>query len=77
MGIDLHPHQTRTVNATMRGQEVSGISGRILTAETMNAHNTFEQPNAVRPMTFNGARLSGETLTVQLPPKSLVVLTLQ
>ncbi len=43
----------------------------------MNAHNTFEQPNAVRPATFNGTTLSGETLTIQLPPMSLVVLTLQ
>ncbi len=74
---NLDPHQPRRIDATFRGQQVSSVSGRILTAETMNAHNTFEQPNAVRPAPFDGARLSGETLTVTLPPKSLVVLALQ
>jgi alpha-N-arabinofuranosidase len=61
----------------VRGQGVSGVSGRILTAGAMNAHNTFEQPDAVRPEAFDGATLSGETLTIQLPPMSLVVLTLE
>ena len=74
---NLDPNQPRTVSATVRGRPVSEVSGRILTAETMNAHNTFEQPDAVRPVPFGGGGLSGETLTVQLPPKSLAVLTLQ
>jgi alpha-L-arabinofuranosidase len=73
---NLDPNQARTVSATIRGQRVSQVSGRILTAERMNAHNTFEQPNAVQPVTFDGARLSGETLAVELPPMSLVVLEL-
>ena len=49
-------------------------AGRILTADRMNAYNTFEQPNTVRPESFSGTRLSGGTLTVELPPKSVVVL---
>ncbi|GIV60388.1 MAG: hypothetical protein KatS3mg043_1477 [Rhodothermaceae bacterium] len=43
----------------------------------MNAHNTFEQPDAVRPAPFDGARLTGATRTVALPPKSVVVLALE
>jgi alpha-N-arabinofuranosidase len=43
----------------------------------MTAHNTFEQPDAVRPVTFDGAKLSGDKLTVQLPAKSVVVLELR
>ncbi len=46
-------------------------------ARTINAHNTFEQPNTVRPAAFTGARLTGEALMVQLPPESLVVLELR
>jgi alpha-N-arabinofuranosidase len=61
----------------VRGQSVTAVSGRILTADQMNAHNTFEQPEAVRPAPFTGATVSGETLTVQLPAKSLVVLQLR
>ena len=55
---------------------MSRVTGRILTAPTMQAHNTFDQPDAVRPAPFTGARLAGATLTVELPAKSVVVLEL-
>jgi alpha-N-arabinofuranosidase len=74
---NVDPNQTRTINVSVRGQAVAGVSGRILTAAQMNAYNTFEQPNAVHPTAFDGARLVGETLTVQLPPKSVVALELR
>jgi alpha-L-arabinofuranosidase len=53
------------------------VTGRVLTAAAMNAHNTFERPTAVQPVEFRGARLSGTTLTVELPAKSVVVLELR
>jgi alpha-N-arabinofuranosidase len=74
---NVDPNQPRTVNVSVRGQSVSSVSGRILTSDRMNAYNSFEQPNAVRPTAFDGARLTGETLTVQLPAKSIVVLELR
>jgi alpha-N-arabinofuranosidase len=74
---NLDPRRGRTVTVEVRGRRVSRVSGRVLTAGAMNAHNTFEQPNVVRPESFSGARLSGERLTVALPPKSVVALELQ
>ena len=53
------------------------VSGRVLTAAQMNARNTFEQLDAVHPVAFTSAQLSGDRLTVQLPPKSVVVLELK
>ena len=74
---NVDPNQARIINVSVRGQAVTSVSGRILTAGQMNAYNTFEQPNAVRPTAFDGARLAGERLTVPLPPKSVVVLELR
>jgi alpha-N-arabinofuranosidase len=74
---NIDPNQARTINVAVRGQAVSTVTGRILTAPLMTAHNTFEQPNAVHPVAFTGAKLAGGTLTVQLPAKSLVVLELK
>jgi alpha-N-arabinofuranosidase len=42
----------------------------------MNAHNTFDAPNAVQPVPFTGATLANSILTVALPAKSVVVLEL-
>jgi alpha-N-arabinofuranosidase len=46
----------------------------VLRANAMNAHNTFEAPNAVQPVAFGGARLSGEELEITMPRMSVVVL---
>jgi alpha-N-arabinofuranosidase len=74
---NVDPNRARTVGAEVRGATVTSVSGRVLTAGAMNAHNTFEQPDAVRPAAFDGARVSGSQLTIELPPKSIVVLALQ
>ncbi len=74
---NVDPNQPRTVNVSIRGQSVATVAGRILTASQMNAHNTFEQAHVVQPIAFSGAQLKGDRLTVQLPPKSIVVLELK
>ena len=53
------------------------MTGRVLTASSITAHNTFGAPNAVQPAAFNGATLKGDTLDVKLPAKSVVILTLK
>ena len=75
--VNSDPNRGATVRTTLNGANVSSVSGRVLTAPAMNAMNTFENPNAVQPTTFDGASLSGNTLTVNMPSKSVVVLELQ
>ncbi len=48
--------------------------GRFLQGATMDAHNTFENPNAVRPQAFGGARVSGDQIDILLPKMSVVAL---
>jgi alpha-N-arabinofuranosidase len=49
----------------------------VLTAPEMNAHDTFETPNAVQPAAFAGAAVKGDTLAVKLSAKSVIVLALK
>lgn len=74
---NLDPNSSRTIEIDVHGESVSGVSGRILTADEINSHNTFDQPDTVSPTNFTGASVSDETLTVELPAKSLVVLELK
>jgi len=74
---NLDPNRSRTVSAEVRGATPSRVSGRVLTAPTITAHNTFERPNRVQPAPFTGARVGGGRLTVELPEKSVVVLELR
>jgi alpha-N-arabinofuranosidase len=40
----------------------------------MQAHNTFDDPGAVRPSPFTDFSAAGDVLTATLPPKSVAVL---
>ena len=73
---NLDPNSARTIEIEVNGENVTGVSGRILSAGEINAHNTFEQPDTVSPAEFTGASVSDGNLTVELPAKSLVVLEL-
>ncbi|PAD66665.1 hypothetical protein CHH83_22825, partial [Bacillus sp. 7586-K] len=57
--------------------QIASLSGTILTADTMDAHNTFEQPDAVKPTEFTGAKIENGELQVSLPPMSVVSLTIE
>ncbi len=42
---------------------------------TMDAHNTFDKPETVKPAPFNVARVSEGTIRVVVPAKSIIVLS--
>jgi alpha-N-arabinofuranosidase len=71
---NLHHDQPAMVKCSLKGATASKITGRILTAPAINTHNTFDSPDRVKPAAFDGAKASGDALTVELPAKSVVVL---
>jgi alpha-N-arabinofuranosidase len=71
------PAQAVTLTVKLSGVAPKSVSGRVLTAPAINAHNTFDAPNAVQPTAFAGAALKGDALDVKLPAKAVVVLTLK
>jgi alpha-L-arabinofuranosidase len=75
--VNTTPGTAITVTTTIAGLTAKAVTGRILTADAMNAHNTFAAPDAVKPAPFTGAKLAGDTLTLTLPAKSVVVLALE
>ncbi|MGJ4730331.1 alpha-N-arabinofuranosidase [Luteimonas sp. SDU101] len=74
---NLDPDKAASVSARVSGLQASSVSGRVLTAGAITAHNSFEQPERVKPAAFDGASLSAGTLQVELPAKSVVVVKLQ
>src|SRR5699024_501778 len=59
----------------LRGTDVTAarIQGTILTADEVDAHNTFEQPDNVKPVEFTDYKLQNSTIQVTLPPMSVVL----
>jgi alpha-N-arabinofuranosidase len=49
-------------------------TGRVLTADAMDAHNTFDRPDTILPLPFQASVKAGQ-LTLDLPPKAIVVVS--
>ncbi|HWA00814.1 MAG TPA: alpha-L-arabinofuranosidase C-terminal domain-containing protein [Caulobacterales bacterium] len=75
--VNLDPNRAATITGRIVGADASGVSGQILTSGAMDAQNTFDAPDAVVPAPFTGAAVAHDRLTVNLPAKSVVVLTIQ
>jgi alpha-N-arabinofuranosidase len=74
---NLAPSDTAWVEIALDGMDVDAIghvSGQILTANEMAAHNTFDRPDNVRPDTFQSFSTRGSVLAAELAPMSVVVL---
>ncbi|WP_226667933.1 alpha-N-arabinofuranosidase [Metabacillus litoralis] len=70
--------ESSTITLQLRGlkEEISGITGTILTADTIDAHNSFEQPDLVTTTEFTEFKIENDQLVVTLPPMSVVLLTI-
>jgi alpha-L-arabinofuranosidase len=73
---NLNPNQPAEIHCTLPGVKIGKISGRVLTAATMNAHNTFDQPENVKPVGFDDFKIIANGFNTTLPAKSVVVLEL-
>jgi alpha-N-arabinofuranosidase len=73
---NVDPSREAELHCEMRGVQVSEVTGIILTAEEIGAHNTFQDPERVKPTVFQEFHLNAEKVTTVLPPKSVCALTI-
>jgi alpha-N-arabinofuranosidase len=69
--------QTQSVSINIKGANYKTVTGRILTSDKIQNYNSFENPNKIVPAVFNGAKLTGSILNLNIPPFSVVVLELK
>lgn len=75
--VNLDPNRSADITATLSGGTFKTATGEVLTAPAVNALNTFDLPNNVKPTPFSGYKLAGSQLSVTIPSKSVVVLELR
>ena len=72
--VNVDAGRAHTVELDVSALELGGVSGEMLTSEALQDHNTFEQPDAVVPVAFDGAVLEGGMVRLVVPAFSVVVL---
>lgn len=74
---NLDPEKEITVPVEVQGAAFQEVSGQILHADSVQAHNSFADPRQVRIRAFHDFSRQGEAVKVHLPPASVVLLALQ
>ncbi len=64
------------IDTHITGFRAKNGSGRILTG-AMTDHNTFEEPEKIKPVNFDNFSLSDDGLTFEIPARSVISLTLE
>ena len=74
--VNTHPTRASDVTLNVAGLAVGGVTGQVLTADAMDAHNTFEKPQAIKPAPFS-ARAQDGKLTIKVPAKAVMVFAVE
>lgn len=72
--VNLDPNNSIDVSCDLKGlaSKAKVVSGNIVTADKIDSHNTFDNPNTVVLKEFKNATLKNEKLQVKMPAKSVV-----
>ena len=73
---NMDPQDGVELDVDLGGLKAQAVSGQVLTAQAMDAHNVPGQPAAVAPVDFKGGKIVGGRLKLSLPAKSVVVVRL-
>jgi alpha-N-arabinofuranosidase len=73
---NLNPNKAITLTCPVIGETYKKVTGEVLTSDAMNAMNTFETPETVKPAVFNGFTYKDGVLNITMPSKSVIVLEL-
>jgi alpha-N-arabinofuranosidase len=73
---NMDPQDSVDLSIDLSGLKAKSVTGEVLTADKMDAHNVPGQPAAIAPKPYTGGRLGNGKLMLDLPAKSVVVVTL-
>jgi alpha-N-arabinofuranosidase len=73
--VNFHSGKNIEVACELKGKKIfKTVTGQVLTAKTIQSHNTFENPEEVRIADYKNPVLKNNVLKIQIPAKSIVVL---
>ena len=69
--------QTAEITVDLGGKAGKVTAAEVLTAADAHVHNTFDKPEAVRPVEFEDFKIKGGKVIVKMPAMSIVSLTVE
>jgi alpha-N-arabinofuranosidase len=75
--VNARPDRAARVMVKADGTATKKVTGRVLAARKIDAHNTFEKPDEVKPAAVENAEVKDGRLVVTLPAGSVTVLEIE
>ena len=75
--VNIDVQKSQDVSIDVSKYNLTSVTGRILTSSRIQDHNTFENPEKVKPAAFTSASLQSNMFRLKLPPFSVVILELK
>lgn len=72
--VNIDPDSSQNVTLATTNSTIGTVRAKLLTSPRIQDHNTFENPEKVKPVAFDGFTKQGNTIRLTLPPCSVVVL---
>jgi alpha-N-arabinofuranosidase len=72
---NMDPHKKADIELVFEGFSPAGANGWVLTAEKMNAHNTFKEPETIKTIEFKDFKIKGDKIELTMPAKSVVIIS--
>ncbi|HLT89039.1 MAG TPA: alpha-L-arabinofuranosidase C-terminal domain-containing protein [Sphingobacterium sp.] len=74
--VNVDPNEKKKISLDLGAISAKNVAARILTANNLREHNTFEQPNTVLPKEYNDVKLKDSRVEIDIPAHSVIVLEL-
>lgn len=75
--VNIDPNKKIALRTILSGINWSKVDGQVLTSKNLTDINSFEKPNNITIASFAGAKKENNELIVELPAKSIVMLTIK
>jgi alpha-N-arabinofuranosidase len=74
--VNIDPNKTHKIALKLNGKKFKVISGQVLASASVNDYNSFDTPEEIKPEVFKGAILKDDSININMPKASVVVLVL-
>jgi alpha-N-arabinofuranosidase len=75
--VNIDPNQAQKITLNMNVGNKNTVTGKILSSKKIQDHNTFSEPEKIKPAIFKDVVINNKSLSVTLPAASVVVLTIK
>ena len=75
--VNIDAKNKQDITLDISGLHTKSVTGRILHADKLQDYDSFDNPDKIKPAAFTGAKIYNDTISLTMPPFSVIVLELK